>query len=106
MAGAGVALIDCAPRRTHRPPPAARVHAARSLYFEARHAGSALTETEMGGITHPNQYFDLSMKFYAELHAAQPGEAGAQPGSKPTESAGAVAAGAADAGAPVPMEVS
>ena len=22
----------------------------------------------MGGITHPNQYFDLSMKFYNDLH--------------------------------------
>lgn len=45
----------------------------RRLYFEARHAGSSLTETEMGGITHPNQYFDLSMKFYADIHAAEQG---------------------------------
>lgn len=29
----------------------------------------------MGGITHPNQYFDLSMKFYAEIHAAEQGAA-------------------------------
>ena len=33
-------------------------------YFEAKHKGSTLIETELGGITHPNQYFDESMKFY------------------------------------------
>lgn len=40
------------------------------LYFEARHQGSTYTETEMGGITHPNQYFDQSMKFYSDIHGA------------------------------------
>ena len=34
-------------------------------YFEAKHKGSALIETEHGGITHPNQFFDESMKFFA-----------------------------------------
>jgi hypothetical protein len=35
----------------------------------------------MGGITHPNQYFDLSMKFYNDIHAAEQaadGKAGSQ----------------------------
>merc|ERR1712060_15361 len=34
-------------------------------YFEARHKGSTLIETELGGITHPNQFFEESVKFHA-----------------------------------------
>jgi len=33
-------------------------------YFEAKHKGTTLIETEMGGIVHPNQYFEESMKFH------------------------------------------
>ena len=33
-------------------------------YFEAKHKGSNLIETELGGISHPNQFFEESMKFY------------------------------------------
>ena len=33
-------------------------------YFEAKHKGSALIETELGGIMHPNQYFEESAKFH------------------------------------------
>ena len=33
-------------------------------YFEAKHKGTALIESELGGITHPNQYFEESMKFH------------------------------------------
>ena len=35
-------------------------------YFEAKHKGSTLIETELGGISHPNQYYEQSSKFYAE----------------------------------------
>ena len=35
-------------------------------YFEAKHKGSTLIETELGGISHPNQFFEQSSKFYAE----------------------------------------
>ena len=41
-------------------------------YFEAKHKGSALIETELGGITHPNQYFSESMKFHGEAGTTPP----------------------------------
>jgi len=34
-------------------------------YFEAKHKGTTLIETEMGGIVHPNQYFEESIKFHS-----------------------------------------
>merc|ERR1719476_761335 len=39
-------------------------------YFEARHKGSTLIETELGGIEHPNQFFEESLKFHAPKEAA------------------------------------
>ena len=33
-------------------------------YFEAKHKGTTLIETELGGIMHPNQFFEESAKFY------------------------------------------
>jgi len=33
-------------------------------YFEAKHKGSTLIEVELGGITHPNQFFEESSKFH------------------------------------------
>ena len=42
-------------------------------YFEAKHKGSNLIETELGGISHPNQFFDESMKFHAPAGAAAGG---------------------------------
>ena len=33
-------------------------------YFEAKHKGTTLIETELGGIEHPNQYFEQSVKFH------------------------------------------
>ena len=44
-------------------------------YFEAKHKGSNLIETELGGISHPNQFFDESMKFHAPAGAAAAGVA-------------------------------
>ena len=34
-------------------------------FFETQHKGSALMETDLGGIMHPNQYFEESTKFYS-----------------------------------------
>jgi len=39
-------------------------------FFEARHKGSTLIETELGGITHPNQFFEESVKFFAPPEAS------------------------------------
>ena len=44
-------------------------------YFEAKHKGSNLIETELGGISHPNQFFDESMTFHAPAGAAAAGVA-------------------------------
>jgi len=33
-------------------------------YFEAKHKGTTLIETEISGISHPNQYFEKSNEFY------------------------------------------
>ncbi|KAJ1628593.1 eukaryotic and archaeal DNA primase, large subunit-domain-containing protein [Pavlovales sp. CCMP2436] len=90
------------------PLPSARL---RRMYFEARHAGSSLTETDMGGITHPNQYFDESLKFYAnELHTAAETAAEAKEAVVASPAAGlpaspapAKAAEEGDAAAPGPM---
>jgi len=41
-------------------------------YFEAKHKGTTLIETELGGIMHPNQYVEESMKFHAAAEAAAP----------------------------------
>ena len=65
-------------------------------YFEAKHKGSALIETELGGITHPNQFFEESMKFHAP---ADGGAAAASSGVK-DEAAAAMAASSAQ---PVPV---
>jgi hypothetical protein len=48
----------------------------------------------MGGITHPNQYFDLSLKFYQEIHSAEQATAGA-PDDAPAPGAAGEAGGSA-----------
>lgn len=51
-------------------------------YFEAKHKGTTLIERELGGIEHPNQYFEESMKFYApaaDADAANKGGGAAAP---------------------------
>jgi len=35
-------------------------------YFEAKHKGTSLIETEISGLSHPNQYFEESMKFFTQ----------------------------------------
>ena len=57
-------------------------------YFEAKHKGSALIETELGGITHPNQFFDESMKF----HGSADGDATKANGSAAAGTSGVTAA--------------
>lgn len=42
-------------------------------YFEAKHKGSTLIETELGGISHPNQFFEQSSKFYVEKEQKEQG---------------------------------
>ena len=42
-------------------------------YFEAKHKGSTLIETELGGISHPNQFFEQSAKFYADKELKESG---------------------------------
>ena len=68
-------------------------------YFEAKHKGSALIETELGGITHPNQFFEESMKF----HGAAAGEKAAEPAAAGDAAAAKPAAAAAASGAAVPV---
>ena len=66
-------------------------------FFEAKHKGTALIETELGGITHPNQFFDESMKFYGDVGGDKPVAAGAS-------SSGAAASSSAEpAAVDVPM---
>ena len=68
-------------------------------YFEAKHKGSTLIETELGGITHPNQYFDESMKFHGSAD-------GTVDANKPKGAAAAAAAGPSSmAEAPMPEAV-
>ena len=35
-------------------------------YFEAKHKGTTLIETELGGITHPNQFFEESVQLMSQ----------------------------------------
>lgn len=67
-------------------------------YFEAKHKGSALIETELGGISHPNEYFKESMKFYGE---GSEGAAAASGSAAPV--AADAAADAAGSAVDVPM---
>ena len=67
-------------------------------YFEAKHKGSALIETELGGITHPNQFFEESAKFHA------PADGGGAAAKSNAEPAAVIEAGAnAAAAPPVPV---
>ena len=67
-------------------------------YFEAKHKGTALIETELGGITHPNQFFEESQKFHnpdgADGTNASAG-AGASSSAVKDEAGAAMAAAAA-----------
>ena len=63
-------------------------------YFEAKHKGTALIETELGGIMHPNQFFDESAKFHAP--ASDGKEAPATPAAASSSAADAVADTPAD----------
>jgi DNA primase large subunit len=62
-------------------------------YFEAKHKGSALIETELGGIMHPNQYFEESAKF----HGGGDGAAAPAAASSSSEAVAESAAGTASA---------
>lgn len=70
-------------------------------YFEAKHKGSALIETELGGITHPNQFFDESMKF----HGSADGTVEAKGTGAPSAAASTSAPHAESADAPMPEAV-
>jgi DNA primase large subunit len=61
-------------------------------YFEAKHKGSTLIETELGGISHPNQYFEQSSKFYAEKELKDQAALDQAKASKATPAADAVMA--------------
>jgi DNA primase large subunit len=77
-------------------------------YFEAKHKGSTLIETELGGITHPNQFFEESMKFYTpkDEQGAAAAPAGVTPAKRKAEGdAGAGIEQFGDEAAPKPMEV-
>ena len=62
-------------------------------YFEAKHKGTTLIETELGGIMHPNQFFEESAKFYAPKDDAK-GAAKDEPAAITEQQPAAVEAGA------------
>ena len=66
-------------------------------FFEARHKGSTLIETELGGITHPNQFFEESAKFYAPKTSDADASSAKKSQFAVTEEDAAVAAAAATA---------
>jgi DNA primase large subunit len=64
-------------------------------YFEAKHKGSTVIETELGGISHPNQYFEESMKFHGKGKEAVAASPSSEPASQFADEAASM---------PVPME--